>query len=296
MINIVGLRKIWFLFSGALLTLSIAALVIWGLKLGVDFKGGTLIEIAVSNTSAEEIRTALEPAALHSLVIQPTDRGTYILRMDMIDEAKHQDILSILAKVGSTEEQNFATVGPTIGDELKQRAIIAIILASLAIIFYLAATFRRVPKPVTSWRFGIIAVITLLHDITVVLGVFVLLGRAFGGFEADSLFVVAALTIMGFSVHDTIVVFDRVRENLRSRAGEALESIVNHSVVETIARSLNTTLTVILVLMALYLLGGASTKNFVLALIVGVTVGTYSSIFIAAPLLVAWEQIASRRK
>lgn len=294
--NIIGRRKIWFLFSGILMAVSITAVVSWGLKLGVDFRGGSLIEASISNVTTETVRTSLAPLNLGSLVVQPTDRNTFVLRMDQIDETKHQEVLATLQGIGQTEERNFATVGPTIGNELKRRAVLAIGLVSLAIILYLALVFRKVPKPMTSWRFGIIAVLTLLHDVITVIGAFAILGYFFGGFEIDSLFVVAALTVMGFSVHDTIVVFDRIRENLRNRIGASLEDVVNDSVIETIARSLNTSLTVLVVLLALYLLGGASTKNFVLALVVGIAIGTYSSIFVASPLLIVWQNIIDRRQ
>lgn len=294
--NIIGRRKIWFAFSGTIIAISMLALALWGLRFGVDFRGGSLLEVGLpSEVEVEQIRQAVQPLSLGNLVVQPTDRGTFILRMESIDEAKHQEILTNLRNLGEVSERNFTTVGPTIGAELKRRAMWAIGLASLAIIFYLTLSFRKVPRPLTSWRFGVIAVLTLLHDVLIVVGTFAILGHFLGGFEVDSLFVVAALTVMGFSVHDTIVVFDRIRENLLEREGEPLEEVVNDSVVETIARSLNTTLTVILVLLSLYLLGGESTRNFVLALLVGISFGTYSSIFIASPLLVVWQRVVERR-
>ena len=294
--NIIGRRRVWFLFSGIVIGISIASLVVWGLRLGVDFRGGTIMEVAVEKGATESIHALVSALNLGALSVQPTDRGTFVLRTEAIDETKHQEVLTRLRELGTVEERNFSTVGPTIGSELKRRAIIAIGLAAVAIILYLSLSFRKVPKPMTSWRFGIIAVITLLHDVLTVLGAFAILGHFFGGFEADTLLVVAALTVMGFSVHDTIVVFDRIRENLHRRAGEPLESIVNTSVIETAARSLNTSLTVILVLLALYLLGGDSTRNFVLALLVGIGFGTYSSIFVASPLLVVWQNFVDRRR
>jgi preprotein translocase subunit SecF len=294
--NIVGRRNIWFTLSGLFLGLSLAAVAFFGLHLGVDFKGGTLMEVSYpAPVTVEEIREVLNPLALSNLSIQPTDRATAIIRMGEITPEIRQEILDRLSTLGAVEEQNFASVGPTIGRDLQRRAITALILATAAIILYLALSFRRVPKPVTSWRFGVIAVVTLLHDVLSVVGTFAVLGYFFGGFEVDSLFVVAALTVMGYSVHDTIVVFDRVRENLTLREGEPLDEVVNTSVIETAARSLNTSLTVILVLLALYLLGGATTRNFVLALMIGIGVGTYSSIFLASPLLVSWQNILDRR-
>jgi preprotein translocase subunit SecF len=296
--QIIKLRKLWFLISGLLLALGAASLIFWKIPLGIDFTGGSLSEVSFpgKETSADDIRSALSDQGLSSIIVQPTDRGTYLVKTNPIDETKHQEILATLnQKVGETRESNFTTIGPTIGNTLKRRAAIAVVLASFAIILYLSFAFRKVPKPASSWRFGVVAVLALLHDVLFTVGAFSVLAHFFGGFEVDSLFVVAVLTVMGFSVHDTIVVFDRIRENLQEQGSEDFEKTVNDSVVQTIARSLNTSLTVILVLLALYLLGGPTIHAFVVALLLGITVGTYSSIFIAAPLLVIWQRIATRK-
>jgi preprotein translocase subunit SecF len=296
--QIIKYRKIWFLISGLLLALGAASLIFWKIPLGIDFTGGSLMEeeFPGKEVTTNQVRDALSDQGLSSLVVQPTDRGTFLVKTNPIDETKHQEILATLnQKVGETKESNFTTIGPTIGNALKRNAAIAVVLASFAIILYLSFAFRKVPKPASSWRFGLIAVATLLHDVLFTVGAFSVLAHFFGGFEVDSLFVVAVLTVMGFSVHDTIVVFDRIRENLQEQGSEDFEKTVNDSVVQTIARSLNTSLTVILVLLALYLLGGPTIHSFVVALLLGITVGTYSSIFIAAPLLVIWQRIATRK-
>ena len=196
---------------------------------------------------------------------------------------------------GMIEEQ-FTSIGPVIGRELKGQAAVQLILVSLGIIFYIAYAFRKVTRPVSSWRFGVAAIVALVHDLLIVIGVFAILGH-YRGVEVDSLFVTALLTVLGFSVHDTIVVFDRIRENLRIRAGANLFEIINNSINQTLIRSLNTSLTVVFVLAALFLFGGESIHYFVLALLIGIVAGTYSSIFIASPILYVWHTWeVSRRK
>lgn len=296
--QIIKYRKLWFALSGLLLAAGIASLVVWKIPLGIDFTGGSLLELSFpgKEVTTDHVRTALSDQNLSSIVVQPTDRGTFFVKTNPIDEAKHQQVLTTLnQKVGVTRESNFTTIGPTIGNALKRKAAIAVVLASLAIILYLAFAFRKVPKPASSWRFGVIAVLALLHDVLFTIGAFSILSHFFGSFEVDTLFVVAVLTVMGFSVHDTIVVFDRIRENLYAFGPGNFEETVNNSVVQTIARSLNTSLTVILVLLALYLLGGPTIHSFVVALLLGITVGTYSSIFIASPLLVVWQNWKAKK-
>ena len=190
-------------------------------------------------------------------------------------------------------EKSFSSVGPTIGNELKQKSYYAIALVLLAIVIYIAWAFRRVSRPVASWKYGVAAIIALLHDVIIPTGVFSALGH-FLGYEVDVLFVTALLTVLGFSVHDTIVVFDRIRENLLKREG-SFEDIVNYSVNQTMTRSINTSATVMLVLLAVYFFGGESVRNFTLVLILGVFFGTYSSIFIASPILVVWHKLAGRK-
>lgn len=295
MINILGKKVILFGISIVVLAIGITFLSLYGLKLGIDFKGGSLIEYSFDKKpTTEELRAELTKTDLADTVIQPTGDNGYLLRTKEIDNAKYTTITTALEKkFGKLEKLRFETVGPTVSKELTQKAILAIIVASIFIIIYISFAFRKVPKPVTSWRFGVCAVIALLHDVFVVLGVFAVLGKVYN-IEVDSLLVTALLTVMGFSVHDTIVVFDRIRENLLTRR-DTFEHVANISVVQTLARSLNTSLTLIFVALALYLFGGTSIKNFVLALLVGTITGTYSSIFTATPLLVVWQNRIDRK-
>lgn len=294
--NIIGRRKIWYLISTILIAPGVLALFMWGLKPGIDFRGGTLLEarFADKNVSVDKIKENLQDLASKNLIIQTTGENTYVLRTGPINQEEHLKINENLKKIGEYEEIRFETVGPTVSNDLKRKAVIAVILASLAIILYIAAAFRQVPKPANSWRFGVCAVLALIHDLAFVAGLFAILGHFFG-YEIDSLFITALLTIMGFSVHDTIVVFDRIRENLRKHPSYTFEENVNNSILQTLNRSLNTSLTVLIVLAALYFLGGQTLRHFILALLVGVAIGTYSSIFNAAPMLVSWQRWTMRR-
>ncbi|MFA6307668.1 MAG: protein translocase subunit SecF [Patescibacteria group bacterium] len=299
MYNIIGTQKIWFGISGFLMLLSIIFLAMGGLKLGIDFTGGSFLEVSYSNQrpSVEQIQASLADLGLKSLKIQPSGDSDYILRFENIEENVHQSIISDLENIKIEEiedntltELRFEAVGPIIGEELKSKTIEAIIVVLIFIILYIAYAFRKVSKPVASWKYGLAAIIALVHDILIITGLFAALGYFFGT-EIDVLFVTALLTILGFSVHDTIVTFDRIRENLFKNQDKSFEDIVNISVNETIVRSINTSFTTLLVLLAIYFFGGESIKNFVLALIFGVIVGTYSSIFLASPLLTIWRKI-----
>ena len=287
--NIIGYRKLWYTISAILIVPGIIAFFIWGLKPGIDFKGGTIMEVKfTNNTSVEQVQSALNESQLKNLIVQPTSANAFFIRTEPITQDQHTKISDQLKKVGESQELSYQTVGPTVSNDLKKRAIIAVILASLAIIFYVAFAFRQVPRPASSWRFGVGAVLALIHDLAFVTGLWAILGHYFG-YEIDSLFITGLLTIMGFSVHDTIVVFDRIRENLRKHPSISFEENVNNSIIQTINRSLNTSLTVLIVLAALYFLGGESLKHFVLLLLVGIIIGTYSSIFNASPILVSWQ-------
>ncbi len=217
-----------------------------------------------------------------------------IIQTQALDKDQHDQLLTAIQKqAGDFTETHYDSIGPVIGKELQKNAFWQLLFVSLGIIIYIGYAFRKVAKPVTSWRFGGAALIALFHDLLFVLGVFSVLGH-FKGVEVDSLFVTALLTVLGFSVHDTIGVFDRIRENLRLFPGQSIEYVVNHSIAQTLVRSLNTSLTVLFVLLSLLLFGGATIKYFVLALFLGVVVGTYSSIFIASPVLVLWQRWKTR--
>lgn len=295
MFNTLKYTKLWFAVSGIILIFGIGSLAIYGLKLGIDFRGGTLSELKFdSSFSTDKVREVLIANGIENSQLQAAENNGLIIKTESIEKEKHDKVLAEIAeKVGSFKEVRLDSIGPIVGKELKKNAIYQLFLVSLGIILYIAYAFRKVAKPVTSWRFGISAIIALLHDLFFVLGVFSLLGH-FKGVEVDSLFVTAMLTVLGFSVHDTIVVFDRIRENLKVHAGQSIEFIVNHSISQTIVRSLNTSLSVLFVLLALLLFGGESIRYFVLALFIGITVGTYSSIFIASPVLVVIQKWKSK--
>lgn len=291
MFNTLKYYKFWFAVSGIILVFGILSLSLYGLKLGIDFKGGTLSQIQFDKPyDLNKVRDVLSKEGIGNFELQTADNNQVIVKSQALTSDQHNKILSDLQnQAGSLKETQYTTIGPIIGSELKRDAIYQLLLVSLGIILYIGYAFRKVAKPVTSWRFGGSAIIALLHDLLFVLGVFSLLGH-FKGVEVDSLFVTAMLTVLGFSVHDTIVVFDRIRENLKVHAGQSIEFVVNHSIAQTLVRSLNTSLTVLFVLLALLLFGGATIKYFVLALFLGILVGTYSSIFIASPVLVLWQR------
>lgn len=283
--SILKTRWIWFGIFLVLLVASIAALATWKLKPGIDFVGGTLVEYQYNPAvSSEAVREAAKTAGLPEVTVQTTGGGTLLIRTQSLSQEDQQKLETTLQQVGQGSQQRLQNIGPTIGRDLTKRAIIGVTLAIVAILFYVAWAFRSVPKPLSSWQFGLAAVLTLAHDVLFVLGLFALLGH-FKGYTVDSYFITAILTVMGFSVHDTIVVFDRIRENLLKHRGWPLQKIFDVSIVQTVARSLNTSLTALIVLVTLLVLGGSSIQPFIVALIAGISVGTYSSIFVATPLL-----------
>lgn len=244
-------------------------------------------ELRIKN---EDVKKIVDSQGLEVGSIQPSDKQTYLLRLKPINKDQNAKLEAALKeKFGEIQELRFETVGPSVGQETTINALKAVAVASLAIVAYVALAFRKIPKPYSSWKFGVCAVIALIHDILVVFGLFSLFGHFFR-VEIDTLFITALLTIMGFSVHDTIVVFDRIRENLKKMPGETFGSVVNASILQTMARSMSTSLTVLLTLFALVLFGGETIRWFIVALLIGVTSGTYSSVFNAAPLLVLWEE------
>lgn len=296
--RIINRPWLWFGLSAILIIPGIITLATSGIKVGIDFKSGSQMEYRTTSfITANQIYDVTKPLSLKNETVQLTDNQGFIIRTDALSEADHAKVKdTITSSLPGAEEKTYATVGPVIGSDQTTKAVERVAIASIAIILYIAWAFRRVPKPANSWRFGISAVTALLHDLLFVIGMFAILGKFLPYVEVDSLFVTALLTIMGFSVHDTIVVFDRIRENLRLNPGGDFTDVANASVVQTLARSLNTSLTVLIVLLALFLLGGDSTKGFVLALLLGVAVGTYSSIFNATPLLVVWQNTIQKQK
>ncbi len=293
-------KYIFFAISLLVILPGLFSLAKFGLRLSIDFTGGTLLEIRdvgiKTPNDVNEVKKIFSADGVEVASVQQTGDGTYLFRTkDMSQQTKSKVYADIGKKYGTVFEIRYETVGPVIGKELTNKALESVLLASLAIIIYIAYAFREIPKPYSPWKFGITAVVALLHDVLVVVGIFSLLGHFFG-VEVDSLFVTALLTVIGFSVHDTIVVFDRIRENLRKTAGRVgFTEVVNESLLQTLGRSLTTSLTVLFTLLALLLFGGESIRYFVLALFVGIFSGTYSSIFNAAPLLVLWEEKNEKR-
>ncbi|MEK7465107.1 MAG: protein translocase subunit SecF [Patescibacteria group bacterium] len=293
--NIVGRRNIFYILSGLLVAASLAAIATLGLTLGIDFTGGSILELEFPSgrPAADELSERIKPLELGDVRVQPAGERGVFLRLRHIDEPTHQRLLEALGR--EAVERRFDTIGPTIGRELRSRSLIAIGLVIILIVSYVAWAFRKVSAPVASWKYGVVTVVALLHDVLIPSGFFALAGRV-AGYEVDTLFITAILTILGFSVHDTIVVFDRIRENLKHNAGTVdFAAIVGQSIRQTFTRSVNTSLTVLLALVAVLLAGGESTRAFSLTLIVGIVVGTYSSIFIASPLLVTWQRWSEGR-
>lgn len=288
--RLLNYSKFFFILSASLAVIGLVALLVFGLKLGIDFKGGTVTELAFQQSvSPEQVRAVLEEQGLNAQV-QATDQNGIMIRSgvsDPIENRKYEEALK--SKLGEFTELRYESIGPVVGEQLTRQALYQLVLISVGIILYIAYAFRKVTRPVSSWQFGVAAVVALLHDLIIVLGVFAILGK-YANVEIDSMFVTALLTVLGFSVHDTIIVFDRIRENLRIYAGQSMEFVVNHSVSQTITRSLNTSLTVLLVLLALLLFGGDTIRFFVLALFIGIVAGTYSSIFVASPILSYWQK------
>jgi len=293
--EIIKKRKIWYAISGFFFITAVIALSVWGLKLGIDFTGGTLIEISFTQErpSIQVVQEELNNSDLNlgAVMVQPAGDSDMILRLRDMTEDEHQAMLTLLKNSHDLTENRFETIGSSIGQELAGKAVSALIMSMIFIILYIAYAFRKVSQPVASWKFGVTAIIALVHDVIIIIGVFAFLGH-FMNVEVGTMFVTALLTILGFSVHDTIVVFDRTRENLFSyRNREEFSEIVNDSVNQTIWRSVNTSFSTLLVLTTIYFFGGEVIKYFTLALMLGIFVGTYSSIFLASPIIVDWYQM-----
>jgi len=291
MTDIMKYKVFYFVFSLLIILPGLYFLITSGLKLGIDFTGGSLLEYRFEKSiNTEELKQVIQKDSVEVSQVTSSGENTYIIRTKPIEQDKINQLkTSLTEEYGKIEERRIENVGPLIGNELRQKAILALSVASLVIVLYITYSFRKVPKPLSSWRFGVAAVLALIHDVLVVVGTFAILGK-FLGVEVDTLFVTALLTVIGFSVHDTIVVFDRIRENLIKHMGKKFIDVANLSVIQTLGRSLNTSLTVVFVLTALLLFGGETTKWFIVALLVGIISGTYSSIFNATALLVWWEE------
>ncbi len=280
-------RKIFFVIAAATVLLALFALVTKGFNAGMDFKGGSIIEVSYKERPDIEIlKNALNKAGFEGARIQMAGESEVIVKTLALSETDRQNLVTALSLGGvAMEEKRFNSIGPTLGKELRTKAWIAIVLVILGIVLFLAFAFRHVSEPISSWKYGAITTLTLLYDILIPIGVFVWLGK-----EVDTLFIVALLAIMGLSVHDTIVVFDRIRENLKLKISNSFETLVGKSLEQTFTRSINTSVTTMIVLATIFFFGPESTKDFSFILWLGIFVGTYSSIFIASPLLVVLEK------
>ena len=286
-------RNIFFGLIGALSVASVVLLAVFGLNLGTDFTGGALIEARYANErpAQAELTEVLTTAGLENPSVRASENG-FIIRSAPLSEEARAALPGTIEESGGTIER-LTDVGPSLGKELRTKALYALALVVLCIVLYVAFAFRKVSEPVSSWVYGLITIVTLIHDVLVPVGAFALFGYLWGA-QVDTLFVTAVLTILGYSVHDTIVVFDRTRENLRinteARRKEDFEIVAGRAIEQTFVRSINTSLSTLLALGALFVFGPEATRDFALTLVIGVVAGTYSSIALATPLLVAYER------
>jgi len=288
--DIIGKRYLFFVISLVVIIPGIIALAVWGFPLAIDFRGGSMLQVTFEAGKAPQdaqVISLYKELGFGSPQVQSSSDNTLIIRSIQVQEEEKGKIVAEMTKrfTSNVTVQQFDSVGPAIGQEVATRAAGAVGLAALGILIYITFAFRGVPH---AFRFGVSAIIAMIHDILVVVGIEAILGRVLG-WEVDSLFLTALLTVIGFSVHDTIVVFDRIRENSSIYRRLSFEKVVNHSIVQTLTRSINTQLTVLLTLFSLALFGGITIRHFVVILLVGIFSGTYSSIFNASPILVVWE-------
>ncbi|OGZ28265.1 MAG: protein-export membrane protein SecF [Candidatus Niyogibacteria bacterium RIFCSPLOWO2_01_FULL_45_48] len=293
---IIRFRKFLYIFSFLVLATSLFGVLAYGFRLGVDFSGGSILEVEFLGERPDTalIDQKISDLNLSSYRVQPAGDNGFIVRVGELPPEGRQDLIKALAGSDEPEKvlsiRRFDSIGPTIGRELRRNAFVSIALVIVLILAFVSWAFRHVSKPVASWKYGVVAILALIHDILIPAGLFAYLGRFYGA-EVDALFVTALLTILGFSVHDTIVVFDRIRENLRKSEGVGnFESIVGKSLDETYGRSLATSFAIFLVLASLFWFGASATRYFALTLLIGVIAGTYSSICLASPLLVSWQK------
>ena len=297
---IVKHKNIFIWVSIVLVVLSIISMITFGFRPGIDFKGGTAIEVSWDSGNRPDVDSIKKSISYFpnapEVLVQPLGANAYELKMHEITPNERE---ALTAVIGTNNPgmvvKSYTTIGPSVGRELARKSIMSIILVSLGIVLFIAFSFRKVSKPVSSWKYGITAIVTLLHDVAIPTGVFVALSY-FYNIEIDTLFVVSLLTILGLSVSDTIVVFDRIRENLRSKNNGDFTEIVGKSITEVYQRSIATATTVILVLIALAVWGPESTRLLAIMLTAGMFFGTYSSIFLASPLLIVWQEYSERKK
>lgn len=295
-LNIIKLRPLWFGLSMTAVAVSIVFTAMWGLKQSIEFTGGSLLTVQFEHRpSPVDADHALAELNLGGMVVQPVGDTDVTFRMESVNEEVHQKILTTLsAAYGKTTELQFYSIGPTIGTELRQKSVYALIVTFLAIMAYVAWAFRKVSAPVQSWKYGVVTIMQAFRDAMIPIGLFAFLGH-FYGVEIGTPFIAAILTVIGYTITDCIVVMDRIRENLQKKTG-AFSDIVELSIHQTLVRSFNTSMATLLTLFAIFFFGGSSLHDFTLTLIVGIAVGTYSSIFISAPTLVTMNEWTQRQK
>ena len=296
MFNFTKYSKIYYIFSGILILASLASLIVFGLRFGIEFTGGSNMELEFLSNRPEnsDIRQVLDEFHLGEVIVQPTSQNGAVLRFSGVNEQTHQEILTKLNDSFQVQEKSFEYIGPSIGQELKNKTIISVVLTLLAITLYIAFAFRKASYHIGSYKYGLASLVALFHDILIPLGVFALLGH-FYNVEITIPIIAALLTILGFSVHDTIVIFDRIRENILRNSIQDFTQIVDISLNQTLGRSISTVLTTLVVIVFMYFFGGETLRYFSLALIIGITSGAYSSIFIAGPLLVSWKNFSDKK-
>ncbi|MCD6147988.1 protein translocase subunit SecF [bacterium] len=291
MINFIKYRKIYFIFSAFLVIGSLFCLASFGLKFGIDFTGGTVLEVQFVNNRPQvsEIKQSLSGLNLGEVIIQPSGEKGMLIRTGNLSQDMSQKIIQTLKKKWELDEKQFKsrTVGPSISRELREKTWVVTALALFAILLYITYAFRKLTYPVRSWQYALAAILALFHDVLIPTGVFSLLGK-FYGVPFTIPIVTALLTVFGYSINDSVVVFDRIRENLLTTRGQTFEETVNKSLNQTLTRSFNTSFTTLLVLFAIFFFGGETLRYFSLTLIIGIGCGTYSSIFLASPILVTW--------
>jgi len=287
-INFLKYSKVYYILSGILILAAISSLFLFGLKLGIDFLGGSILEVEFEvRPENPVIQEKLKDLNLGEIIIQPSGEKGVIIRIKEINEETHQKILLKLGEISKIEERRLESIGPTIGKELREKTLVLIVVSLIALLFYIAIAFKKVSRPLSSWQYGIISIITLFFDVLITIGIFTFLGK-FYNVQFNIPIVTALLTILGYTINDKVIVFDRVRENLLKQRGLDFENLVNQSLNQILFRSLSTGTCSLLVLFSIFFFGGETLKYFALTLIVGITIGTYSSLFLASPLLVNW--------
>jgi len=294
-VQIIKHSKIFLVIAAIVTILGLIAIFTFKLPLGIDFTGGTMVEVKLSaDKTSTQLKEEISAFYSNNITIQNSGENQFIIKTSPLEETAFKDFEKNLQDKLSANILRHQQIGGSVGSATTRNAIYAIILSAIFIVIYLSWAFRKVPRSVSPWAFGVIAFVALIHDLSFSFGLFALIGK-YSGFELDSSILVAALTILGFSVHDTIVVFDRLRENIIKFPQKSIEENTQSSLMETLARSLNTSLTAILVLISMLILGGESIKPFIMFLAIGIGIGTYSSIFIASSILVLYQKYKERK-